>query len=400
MKKSLLMLLLTIAFAFTACQSNELYIISDDTDTDNIGMNELSDISIPDYKYENCEVMSAVKPSEYIWYNRTSRGIMFMPNDGIIRVYNPEAGSLNPLCPDPLCTHLPYSGCPYGNCIFTGSIPTEYNGRLYYFVKDEYIKNEQQYNEYIIYSTDLTGQNINKLYQNSGDYMYGLTISDDRAFFLEFIDADNVQLKSISLNNGIISLLNTEKEAVVESFVIMNDIIYYILNTGELFSCTHDFENVSFEYNIKSVIKLFGFADTGKLYWILDNTIYEYDPSEKECKELISAGEGLHFANSFIEDDGIYYQMVPNEISYNMLYDDYLTGIRNYNTLYCLDPRTMQSKSYDLPEKVLLVPNTTIICNGLLISQTFIKNENTKKPGGRTYIAYDLKNQTEYTIIE
>ena len=92
--------------------------------------------------------------------------------------------------------------------------------------------------------------------------------------------------------------------------------------------------------------------------------------------------------------------MVPNEISYNMLYDDYLTGIRNYNTLYCLDPRTMQSKSYDLPEKVLLVPNTTIICNGLLISQTFIKNENTKKPGGRTYITYDLKNQTEYTIIE
>ena len=60
MKKSLLMLLLTIAFAFTACQSNELYIISDDTDPDNIGMNELSDISIPDYKYENYEVMSAV----------------------------------------------------------------------------------------------------------------------------------------------------------------------------------------------------------------------------------------------------------------------------------------------------------------------------------------------------
>lgn len=400
MKKSLLPLLLTITIVFSSCQSKELYIISDDTDPDDTGFEESSVLSIPGYKYENYKVTFAVKASEFIWYNRTSRGILFMPNDGIMRVYNPEAGSLNPLCPDPLCTHLPYSGCPYGNCIFTGSIPTEYNGRLYYFVKDEYIKNEQQYSEYIIYSTDLTGQNINKLYQNSGDYMYGLTLSNDRAFFIEFIDADNVQLKSIDLNNGKVSVLDTGKETVVESFIIMNDMIYYLLNTGELFSCTTDFENVASEYNIKRSIKLFGLADTSKLYWTIENAMYEYDPSKKECRELINLGDGLHFANSFIEDDGIYYQAVPNELSYSMLYDDYLTGIKDYNILHFLDPRTMRSESYDLPENALLVANTTIICNGFMISQIYIKNANTKKLGGRTYIAYDLKSQTEYTIIE
>lgn len=397
MKKILSSLLLAVILLFSACASDELYILSDDTN-----WKEADSISpIADYKYENYEVASAVKPSEYTWYNRTSRGIVFMPNDGIMRVYNPETGSFNTLCPDPLCTHYPYSGCPYGNCIFTGSIPTEYNGRLYYYIKDEYFKNEQQYTEYLIYSTDLTGQNINKLYQNSGNYIFGLTLNNDCAFFLEVNDTGHVQLKSINTNNEKVSVLDTGKEdAIIDSFLIMNDTIYLMFSTGELYSCDLEFESVSLEYNIKRVPTIHGLADMNKLYWFLDNTIYEYDPSTKRCEELLSIEKGMRFINYFIEDEGLYYQAVPDSITYSMLYKDYAAIIKEHNTLNFIDPHTMKVETYDLPADMYLEPNTTTICNDLLISQVFIENSQTKKLAGRPYKSYDLKKQKIYTITE
>ena len=253
----------TIAMA-VGC-GNDLYII----DADVNAVETEQDITIEGFEYTYNEDQNAVQPSD-MWFSKTSRGVLFMSINGFMLVYNPEVGTLNTLCPDPLCPHQPYSGCPYGNCIFTNSIPAQYEDRLYYFVKDEYLHNEELIPNYIIYSTDLTGQKIEKHYETS-EYMYGLTIVNGTAYFLENVRSNFNLLKAVDLDSGDVITISDEgfDRLMISSFICMSDRIYYILDNGKLYSCTFDLTDVRLEYDLqKPATYIYGRKDIGAIFWI------------------------------------------------------------------------------------------------------------------------------------
>ena len=65
----------------------------------------------------------------------SSRGWIFIDDGGIVRVYNPASGTVNALCSDPLCSHLPDSDCAYRSCVFTG-VPVQTGDRLWFVARD------------------------------------------------------------------------------------------------------------------------------------------------------------------------------------------------------------------------------------------------------------------------
>lgn len=378
--------------------NEELYII----DNDEVSTNTSINVMIPNFEYIDYERDNAIIPGEYIWYSMTSRGILFIPNNGILTVYNPETGSINTLCPDPLCSHQPYSGCPYGNCIFTGSVPIVHNDRLYYFVKDQYIDKDNIISEYKIYSTDITGQKIKKHYESNGNYIFGLTIAKDNAYFLEFKDEHYTLLKSVSLSTGAKKTISTDgyDDLVIVSFIYMNDKIYYMVDNGRLYSCDQDFNNISFEYDTKRAPTIYAMKDMDSIFWCMDNIIYQYDVNTKNCNKLVEVEESLRIFNMFVEDEGLFYQVFPARVSYTMTYSEYTDTISGFNTLYFIDPSSGSESSYPLPDSLYLEANAITVCNGLLISQTYIENENTKKLAGRPYYAYELSTGSLYLITE
>lgn len=397
MKKLLLFLLIFFALLLVGCD-DELYVI-DTTATQEAASENLA---ISNFHYTNYEKENAVVPGEYVWYTMTSRGILFLPNNGILTVYNPETGTLNTLCPDPLCSHQPYSGCPYGNCIFTGSIPIPYMNRLYYFVKDQYLDNNTVISEYKIYSTDISAQDIKKHYDSNGNYIFGLAIKNDCLYFLESINEHYCLLKSVDLSTGLISTIPTDgqDDLVILSFICLNDRIYYMLDNGQIHSCDLELENINFEYDTKRAPTIYGREDLEAIFWCLDNTIYMYDINTKLCSKLVELESTYRIFNMFVEDEGIYYQAFPAETNYTMAYDEYTKIVSGHNPLYLIEPQTGTQYIYELPDSLYLEANAVTVCNGVLIAQTYIENNETKMLAGRPFYAYDLTTGSLYLITE
>lgn len=388
MKKRILYLLLIAIVFLTGCK-RELY----NTPTDFI---ESTQDLLNTRQY-------AVTPGDYAWYASASRGIVFIPNNGIVSVYNPESGLLDPLCPDPLCSHQPYSGCPYGNCVFTGSLPTEYDGRLYYYIRDQYTDNIDLINEYKIYSTDTTGQKIQCHYP-TGNYMYGFTVADGNGFFLEYeqVDEDSYQnlLKSISIRDNSIKTISSEEAVNIDSFLCFHDRIYYTLEDGRLYSCDLQLENIEFEYDIKDMTAVYGRTDLGILIWRLHNKIYALDVETKECRILTEVDDSMEVQHLFVEDEGIYYQVFPAGALSIQNYQEYIECIHGYNQLYLLKPETGEQTVYELPEDFYMMVGTIMVYDKQVIALTYIENDWTKNKGGRPYYTYNLMTGEKTLITE
>ena len=383
--------------AMTVGCGNDLYII----DADVNAVETEQDITIEGFEYTYNEDQNAVQPSD-MWFSKTSRGVLFMSINGFMLVYNPEVGTLNTLCPDPLCPHQPYSGCPYGNCIFTNSIPAQYEDRLYYFVKDEYLHNEELIPNYIIYSTDLTGQKIEKHYETS-EYMYGLTIVNGTAYFLENVRSNFNLLKAVDLDSGDVITISDEgfDRLMISSFICMSDRIYYILDNGKLYSCTFDLTDVRLEYDLqKPASYIYGRCDIGAIFWIYANVIYQFDTETKETTEFVSCDESLIIDKIINSEDGIYYQTFPKDTDYTSEYNEFVESIKDYNKLYKTDPETKETDEYILPDGFYLAPNASIIIDNLLLTMTVIENANTHMVAGMPYYAYDLKTGSLHLLME
>ena len=403
MKPNVISRLLFVVIAITTIAmavgcGNDLYII----DADVNAVETEQDITIEGFEYTYSKDRNAVTTAGIVLFNETSRGIIFMPNNGIILIYNPEAGTLNTLCPDPLCPHQPYSGCPYGNCIFTNSIPAQYEDRLYYFVKDEYLHNEELIPNYIIYSTDLTGQKIEKHYETS-EYMYGLTIVNGTAYFLENVRSNFNLLKAVDLDSGDVITISDEgfDRLMISSFICMSDRIYYILDNGKLYSCTFDLTDVRLEYDLqKPATYIYGRCDIGAIFWINANVIYQFDTGTQEVTELVSCDESLIIDNIINSEDGIYYQTFPKDTDYSSEYNEFAESIKDYNKLYKIDPDTKETGEYILPDGFYLFSNTSIIIDNLLLTVTAVENPSTKRVVGRPFYAYELETGSLHLLTE
>jgi len=372
MKKSILAGIILL-FCSVGCQSGrELYETVPSSDS-------------PIFEYEWHE--SALSSSEIPLITGISRGFLFFDND-ILRVYNPVSNTMTNLCTDPLCTHGFGSECLYQYCVF-GSAPQQLGDRLYWYdvEKDPAMMEDMTYR---ICSSDLFGQDGKVLYRTS-NYIAGLLCTADTIYFTETVSDRHTILRSVTTDGkNLHTMPYTEDIAChVDSFVCLNDMIYYI-SDGLFSSCTTDLKNLQDIMPLDNVT-LYADSKHGKLYY-QKKEFYAFDPVSGEAELLAAPPDSMTLSRIDITEDGFYYQYMPAGINRASLYADYAAALRGNNILYYYDFSTGETREYVLPDSLLIFACRTEKDN--MFGMYCVENKWTGNISGSGYFVYDLQNDT------
>jgi len=374
--KRLLFLLIITTMLLCGCESKTPYIPRDTT----------SDaVSVGDYEYKE----SAISTSSGSLFTITSRGFQYMAGD-VLTVYTPSRGKSYQICYDPLCGHGMGSDCFYQFMLY-GSVAEQKGERYYWYDHDVNLeKIEENDIHYRICSTDLTGQDFRILYRNRGNYISEIAFGEERIVFTEQVGDRQCVLHSIDYNgkNLKIQPYANDEELVVSAFACMGDEIYYVAN-GELRICDDELQNSRVLAEIGDA-PLYADNRNQKLYYFFGGTVSSYDPVSDETTEILSADEGLRIANLSVTDTGIFYQILPVNMTYASLFSDYVSCLdEGYNKLFRYDFTTREISEVIIPEGLYIFSYT--VADNLVFGMKCNENNHNQTVSGRGYFCWNMK---------
>ena len=374
MKK--LLCLLTVLLLLCGCTSKTPYIPRETTSTA---------VSVGDYTYKK----SSVSTSSGSLFTVTSRGFLYMAGD-VLTVYTPSRGKSYQVCYDPLCSHSLGSDCIYQFMVY-GSAPEQKGERLYWYDHDVNLE-EMEANDlhYRICTTDLTGQDFEILYRNSGNYISEIALGEDRIYFTEQIGDRLCVLHSVDYKgkNLKIQPYADGEELAVSAFACMGEKIYYIAN-GTLYVCDANLENSRSLADVGDV-PLYADTQNQKLYYFRGNAFFRYDPASCETTEILSADEGLRIANLSVTESGIFYQILPVNMTYASLYADYIACLNDGdNNLYRYDFSTGEISETIIPDELYIFSYT--VADDLIFGMKCVENSYNQTVSGRGYFCWNKK---------
>ena len=374
--KLLLFLILTTFLLLCGCASKTPYIPRETTS---------DSVSVGDYAYKE----SSVSTSSGSLFTITSRGFLYMAGD-VLTVYTPSRGKTYQVCYDPLCSHGMGSDCFYQFMIY-GSAADQKGERLYWYDHDVNLeKMEENDLHYRICTTDLTGQDFEILYRNSGNYISEIVLGEERIYFTEQIGDRLCVLHSVDYNgkNLKIQPYADGEELAVSAFACMDEEIYYIAN-GTLFVCDANLENSRSLADIGDV-PLYADTQNQKLYYSRGDAVYRYDPVSGETTEILSADEGMRIANLSVTDAGIFYQILPENMNFASLYADYISCLdEGYNKLYHYDFTTGEISENAIPAGLYIFSYTA--ADELIFGMKCVENSHSQTVSGRGYFCWNIK---------
>jgi len=375
--KKLLSLILA-AFLLCGCSSRAPYIPRETGDA----------VIVGDYSWRE----SAVSTSSGALFSVTSRGFQYMAGD-VLTVYTPSRGKSYQVCYDPLCGHGMGSDCFYQFMIY-GSVAGQKGERLYWYDHDVDFENPEKMMEndfhYRICSTDLTGQDFKILYRNSGNYISEIALGEERIVFTEQVGDRQCVLHSMDYNgkNLKIQPCADDEELVVSAFACMGDEIYFVAN-GELCVCDAELQNSRVLAEIGDA-PLYADNRNQKLYYFFGGTAFCYDPAAKETVEMLTADNGMRITNLCVTDEGIYYQLLPESVSFASLFADYIACLENgYNKLYHYDFETAEITETVLPDGLYIFSFT--VADDLIFGIRCAENHWNQTVNGRGYFCWNMK---------
>ncbi|MBQ8334300.1 MAG: hypothetical protein IJX93_11075 [Clostridia bacterium] len=345
-------------------------------------------VSVGDYEYKE----SAISTSSGSRFQITSRGFQYMSGD-VMTVYTPSRGKSYQVCYDPLCSHGMGSDCFYQFMVY-GSVAEQKGERLYWYDHDVNLENPGKLVEndmhYRICTTDLTGQDFEILYRNSGNYISEIALGEDRIYFTEqigdrlcvlhFVDYNGRNLKTQPYTEG--------EELVVSAFACMGNEIYYIAN-GILSVCDAELENSRVLAEIGEA-PLYADARNEKLYYTRSDTVFCYDPAGDTTEVILSAEDGMVITGLCVTDAGIYYQKLPENITTASLYADYIACLEEgYSKLYRYDFATGEITETAIPAGLYIFSYT--VADDLVFGIRCHENSPNRTVNGRGHFCWNTK---------
>ncbi|MBO6052459.1 MAG: hypothetical protein J6Q17_01860 [Clostridia bacterium] len=314
-----------------------------------------------------------------------SRGWIFIDGGGVARVYSPEAGTVNALCSDPLCSHLPDSDCAYRSCVFT-EIPVQAGERLWLIARADWEENSLLPARSVC-STDLYGRDKKIHYENDGAEMYGLYAEEDFVWWLERVGDEQFLLTRYDVRKKKIARMpcGEDEHKILSGIVRLGDRVFYTLDDGMIRSCRTDFSDDVFVAQTRGT-ELYASERTGCAYWLEEGAFISYDPTSKRTETVIVPPEGFRFFTLLPTDYGFAYTLIPEDTEPFKSYTEYLGAVTVDPALFLWDPVTGERERLSLPEGIIPT-HLSAYAGGILFTSGVHENEWTHTPAFPGWIA-------------